>query len=269
MVHHVKQSGDRQETEMHSEEGKQNSQQEISTTNSELENAGNENSPFSISSPGSGRDDDDPLQQESQEGDEPYTASVNISPDEESTPKAPVDAEIDLNQQQMIMLSVQMEERTNQLIRLQADFDNFRKRTYKEREDSEEQVKGSTINELLPVVDTFERARSHIKPQTEGEMIIHRSYQSVYKQLVDCLKRLGVSPMRSEGKPFDPLLHEAVMREPTDQYPEDTVMEELVRGYMLGEKVLRHAMVKVASAPEPVIPSDEGDTQKDDGAEVG
>ena len=88
-------------------------------------------------------------------------------------------------------------------------------------------------------------------------MNIHKSYQSVYKQLVDCLKRIGVSPMRAEGSQFDPNLHEAVMREPTDDHPEGTVMEELMRGYMLGERVIRHAMVKVAAEPEPMIPSDE------------
>jgi molecular chaperone GrpE len=101
-------------------------------------------------------------------------------------------------------------------------------------------------------VDNFERARSQLKPQNDGEMGIHKSYQSVYKQLVDALKRIGVSPMRPEGKDFDPNLHEAVLRQPTDEHPEGTVMEELQRGYFLGDRVLRHALVKVAAAPEPV-----------------
>ncbi|MBW4579199.1 MAG: nucleotide exchange factor GrpE [Tildeniella nuda ZEHNDER 1965/U140] len=157
------------------------------------------------------------------------------------------------------LLKSQLEERSNQCVRIAADFDNYRKRTQREREDLELQVKCSTINELLPVVDNFERARSHIKPQTEQETTIHKSYQSVYKQLVDCLKRIGVAPMRSEGKEFDPSLHEAVMRQPTDEHPEGTVMEELVRGYLLGDRVLRHALVKVAAAPEPVITSEEAD----------
>jgi len=157
------------------------------------------------------------------------------------------------------LLKSQLEERTNQCVRIAADFDNYRKRTQREREDLELQVKCSTINELLPVVDNFERARSHIKPQTDQETTIHKSYQSVYKQLVDCLKRIGVAPMRSEGKEFDPSLHEAVMRQPTDEHPEGTVMEELVRGYVLGDRVLRHALVKVAAAPEPVITSEEAD----------
>lgn len=174
----------------------------------------------------------------------------------------PVEAEVDSRAiaeltQQVESLKAQVEERTGQYMRIAADFDNFRKRTQKEKEDLEQQVKCSTIVELLPVVDNFERARSQIKPQTDQEMNIHKSYQSVYKQLVDCLKRVGVAPMRSEGKEFDPNLHEAVMREATDEQPEGTVIEELVRGYLLGERVLRHAMVKVATAPEPVITSDE------------
>jgi molecular chaperone GrpE len=100
------------------------------------------------------------------------------------------------------------------------------------------------------VVDNFERARSQIKPKTEAEMTIHKSYQSVYKQLVETLKRLGVSALRAEGQEFDPQLHEAVMREPTADYAEGIVIEEFVRGYQLGDRVLRYAMVKVAAPPE-------------------
>lgn len=158
---------------------------------------------------------------------------------------------------QVESLKAQLEERSNQYMRIGADFENFRKRTQKEKEDLEQQAKRNTITELLPVVDNFERARSHLKPQTDAELSIHKSYQSVYKQLVDGLKRLGVSAMRPEGNEFDPNLHEAVMRQPTNEHPEGTVLEELVRGYFLGDRVLRHAMVKVAAAPEPVETSSE------------
>jgi molecular chaperone GrpE len=147
-------------------------------------------------------------------------------------------------------LKAQLDERSSQYMRIAADFENFRKRTLKEKDDLELQVKRNTITELLPIIDNFERARAQIKPQNDGEMGIHKSYQGVYKQLVDCLKRLGVSPMRPEGQEFDPNEHEAVMREPTDEYPEGTVLEELVRGYFLGDRVLRHAMVKVAAQKE-------------------
>ncbi|MGB7443095.1 MAG: nucleotide exchange factor GrpE [Coleofasciculaceae cyanobacterium] len=181
-------------------------------------------------------------------------------------PQAKADAEAyTLLQQENEELKTQLANQTQQLdalktqsVRIAADFDNFRKRTTKEKEELEVQVKRVTISELLAVVDNFERARTQIKPQNDGEMAIHKSYQGVYKQLVDSLKRLGVSPMRPEGQEFDPNFHEAVMREPTDEYPEGAVMEQLVRGYFLGERVLRHAMVKVAAATEPVVTSEEG-----------
>ncbi|MFN6566535.1 nucleotide exchange factor GrpE [Dendronalium sp. ChiSLP03b] len=159
--------------------------------------------------------------------------------------------------QQIESLKAQLEERNTQYMRIAADFENYRKRTSKEKEELDAQVKRNTILELLPIVDNFERARSHLKPQSEGEMTIHKSYQGVYKQLVDSLKRLGVAPMRPEGQEFDPNLHEAVMREPTDEHPEGTVLEELVRGYYLGDRVLRHAMVKVAAPKEDTPPASE------------
>jgi molecular chaperone GrpE len=138
----------------------------------------------------------------------------------------------------------------SQYLRLTADFDNFRRRSAKEKEDLEQQIKRKTLSELLSVVDNFERARTQIKPANDGEMAIHKSYQGVYKTLVDSLKRLGVSAMRPEGKPFDPNYHEAMLREPTNEHPEGTVLEQMVRGYLLNDQVLRHAMVKVSTPTE-------------------
>lgn len=150
-------------------------------------------------------------------------------------------------------LEVQIEQNKNdqsQYMRLTADFDNFRRRTTKEKEELELIIKKKTINELLPVVDNFERARTQIKPADDGEMAIHKSYQGVYKTFVDSLKKIGVSAMRPEGETFDPNYHEAMLREPTNEYEEGIVMEQLVRGYMLNDLVLRHAMVKVAAPQE-------------------
>jgi molecular chaperone GrpE len=164
---------------------------------------------------------------------------------------------IDFLQEEIDTLKQQLEEQTQQVdaykkryITLAAEFDNFRKRTEKEKEELETKTKGKTLMEILDVVDNFERARTQIKPANDGEMGIHKSYQGVYKTLVESLKRLGVSPMRSEGQPFDPTYHEAMMREYTDEHPEGTVIEQLVRGYTLGEQVLRHALVKVAAPKE-------------------
>lgn len=188
---------------------------------------------------------------------EPEVAEVIVEPEPSApesgdTPEEGLEAvAIAALEAQVNELKGQLEERSGQYMRIAADFDNYRRRTAREREELEVQFKGNIIADLLPVVDNFERARSHIKPQTDGEMTIHKSYQGVYKQLVEALKGLGVAAMRAEGQEFDPNYHEAVMREATDQYPEGTVIEELVRGYLLGEKVLRHAMVKVSVLPEP------------------
>jgi molecular chaperone GrpE len=138
-----------------------------------------------------------------------------------------------------------------QYMRLAADFDNFRKRQSRDSEDLRLQITCSTLGEILPVVDNFDRARQQLNPQHEEAQALHRSYQGLYKQLVDVFKQLGVSPMRVEGEPFDPTLHEAVLREPSDAHPEDVVIEELQRGYHLNGRVLRHALVKVSMGPGP------------------
>ncbi|MBF2014043.1 MAG: nucleotide exchange factor GrpE [Rivularia sp. T60_A2020_040] len=184
-------------------------------------------------------------------------SAVNIEDATQATPATEQSNARTAEMAQIESLKAQLDDRSSQYMRIAADFENFRKRTLKEKEDLEIQVKRNTITELLPIVDNFERARAQIKPQNDGEMGIHKSYQGVYKQLVDSLKRLGVSPMRPEGQQFDPKEHEAVMREPTDEYPEGTVLEELVRGYFIGDRVLRHAMVKVAAPQEDTSSSEE------------
>jgi len=151
-----------------------------------------------------------------------------------------------------------------QYARLAADFENFRRRTTKETENLEVQAKKNVITELLPVIDNFERARTQLKPESDGEKAIHSSYQGVYKTLVDCLKKMGVSAMRPEGQEFDPNYHEAMLREATNEYPEGTVIEQLMRGYTIGETILRHAMVKVAVPQEPVITSEQKTTENEE-----
>lgn len=138
-----------------------------------------------------------------------------------------------------------------QSMRMAADFDNFRKRQSRDQDDLRLQITCTTLSEILPVVDNFERARQQLKPQHEEAQSLHGSYQGLYKQLVDVFKQLGVSPMRVEGEPFDPSLHEAVLREPSHDHPEDVVIEELQRGYHLNGRVLRHALVKVSMGPGP------------------
>ena len=157
-----------------------------------------------------------------------------------------------------------------QYMRIAADFDNFRKRQSRDQDELKIQLTCSTLSEILPVVDNFERARQQLDPQGEEAQALHRSYQGLYKQLVDVLKQLGVAPMRVVGQEFDPTLHEAVLREPSDAHAEDVVIEELQRGYHLNGKVLRHAMVKVSMGPGPQnAPAEAGATPDDSAADEG
>jgi len=156
---------------------------------------------------------------------------------------------------ELAALRSEYESLRSQSMRIAADFDNFRKRQSRDQQDQRLQITCSTLSEILPVVDNFERARQQLDPQHEEAQGLHRSYQGLYKQLVDVFKQLGVSPMRVEGEPFDPSLHEAVLREPSDDHPEDVVIAELQRGYHLDGRVLRHALVKVSMGPGPSAPA--------------
>ena len=201
---------------------------------------------------------------EAAEGELEFEVSDDDTPLDSSEMEAVITAlqqEVSTLRQQLTTQTQQADNFKGQYMRIAADFENFRKRTSKEKEELELRIKCNTVNEMLGAVDNFERARLQIKPANDGEMAIHKSYQGVYKQLVEGLKKIGVSAMRPEGGEFDPNYHEAVFQEPTSEYPEGTVIEQVVRGYLLGEKVLRHAMVKVAAAPE------EGSTSENTDAE--
>lgn len=152
---------------------------------------------------------------------------------------------------QLAALQSENESLRGQYMRIAADFDNFRKRQSRDHDDLKLQITCTTLSEILPVVDNFDRARQQLNPQSDEAQSLHRSYQGLYKQLVDVFKQLGVSPMRVEGEPFDPNLHEAVLREESQDHPEDVVIEELQRGYHLNGRVLRHALVKVSMGPGP------------------
>ena len=137
----------------------------------------------------------------------------------------------------------------SQYVRISADFENFRKRQSRDQDDLKIQLVSKALTAILPIVDNFERARQQLKPENEEAQTLHRSYQGLYKQLVEVLKQQGVSPMRVVAQQFDPNLHEAVLREPSQEFNEDIITEELQRGYHLEGKVLRHALVKVSMGP--------------------
>jgi len=145
-------------------------------------------------------------------------------------------------------LREQLDDRKQQYLRLYADFENFRKRTERDKEEQEGNITSKILKKILPVVDDFERAQLQISPKTDGEASIHKSYQSVYKQLLKCLKETGVVRMECVGQDFDPNFHEAIMQEPSTEYDEGIITEELRPGYLVSDdRVLRHSLVKVSS----------------------
>ncbi len=153
------------------------------------------------------------------------------------------------NDARLEQLEKEHETLKSQYVRIAADFENFRKRQSRDQDDLKIQLVSKALTAILPIVDNFERARQQLKPEGEEAQTLHRSYQGLYKQLVEVLKQQGVAPMRVIGQQFDPNLHEAVLREASQEFNEDIITEELQRGYHLEGKVLRHALVKVSMGP--------------------
>lgn len=141
-------------------------------------------------------------------------------------------------------LKAQIDELQNRLLRTQADFDNFRRRTRSEKEEAAKYASQNVIEQLLPVVDNFERAVSASKENQDVEALL-KGLDMIYRQLGQVLEGEGVKPIEAVGQPFNPEYHHAVMQVESDEHEAGTVIEELQRGYMLKDKVIRPAMVKV------------------------
>ena len=129
--------------------------------------------------------------------------------------------------------------------RQMAEFDNFRKRTDKEKSAMFEMGASDVIKKLLPVVDNFERALATLKDDEKNGF--SEGIEKIYRQLMEELAKLGATPMNCEGQEFDPNFHNAVMHVEDEKYGENVVVEEMQKGYMYKDTVLRHAMVKVAN----------------------
>lgn len=137
------------------------------------------------------------------------------------------------------------DENLNRYLRAQADFDNYRRRTIKEKEDLTQYASLKLVGQLLPVLDNFQRAL-----QTGGEGAESGSFAKgvdmIYRQLSQVLEAEGLKPMESVGQPFDPELHQAIMQVESEEYDEGIVVEVIQPGYMMKDKVIRPAMVKVS-----------------------
>lgn len=138
----------------------------------------------------------------------------------------------------------------DQLLRRQAEFENYRKRVERERAELYQHGRDDVLLQFLPVVDNFERALSSLE-KSEGDAEALRSgVELIHKQFKDALAKFGLEPVEAVGMAFDPHVHEAVTTEATDLHKENTVIEEFQRGYKIGDRLLRPAKVKVASSPE-------------------
>lgn len=158
---------------------------------------------------------------------EPETAEASAAP--EQTPEE--------------TLQASLKEQEDKYLRLLAEYDNYRKRSQKEKEHAWSSSKADTIKEILPVYDNLERA---LKQETADEAYA-KGVEMIMTQFKTVLEKLGVEEIPAEGQPFDPQVHNAVMHMDDDSLGENVVAEVFQAGFRMGDKIIRHAMVKVAN----------------------
>ena len=174
---------------------------------------------------------------------------ANSETDEASSPKedfAPEAASVEAFAQEMIRkLEAEKKQLLDQLVRKQAEMENVRKRTQREKEEFLQYSLFNTLQSLLPVLDGFELA---LASDGSGEEY-RKGVELIYQQFCGALEKLGVEPIEAKDREFDPHLHEAVATQETDQYPDHQVIEEIQRGYYFKSRVLRPARVMVSQRP--------------------
>ncbi|WP_226002806.1 nucleotide exchange factor GrpE [Paenibacillus sp. BJ-4] len=166
-----------------------------------------------------------------QEQEEPVNEAAALEAQEEDTEVAKLRAEAEEHQQRFL--------------RAQADFDNFRRRTLKEKEELAKYASMKLVTELVPVLDNFERALATAQQGAETESFA-KGVEMIFRQFEGVLQAEGVTAMNSVGQPFNPDFHQAIMQVESEEHEEGIVVEEVQKGYMLKDKVLRPAMVKVS-----------------------
>lgn len=188
----------------------------------------------------------DNMQEDLQQTQEPETRQEEVVEEPQRAAEEAAEAGNDAGASaELEKLRAESEEYQQRLLRTQADFDNFRRRTVKEKEELGKYASAKLITELLPVIDNFERALS-----SAGESADASSYtkgvEMIFRQLEGILKAEGLTPMEAEGQPFNPEFHQAIMQVESDEHDEGVVVEVVQKGYLLKDKVLRPAMVKVS-----------------------
>lgn len=154
--------------------------------------------------------------------------------------------DVEINNNELEKLQEKYNELNNQYVRLAADFDNYRKRQAQERESLLKYGAENALKKMIEVLDNFERGKKALENVDDCEKC-KESFNLVHKQVVETMVKLGLETIEAEGQAFDPNFHEAVMQTPTSEHPEHTVINELQKGYKMGDKVLRPSLVNVAT----------------------
>ncbi len=164
---------------------------------------------------------------------------MNKASAEETTEEAILEEQEAAVENEADALKAQLAEANDKYLRLAAEYDNFRKRSAKEKSDAYADAYSDAIKALLPLADALDKA-NEFNPEDEG-------IKALSKLLTDTFSKIGVTPIESDGKEFDPNLHNAIMHEEDESMGENLVAQTFQKGYLLGEKVIRHAMVKVVN----------------------
>ncbi|MFB6496522.1 nucleotide exchange factor GrpE [Bacillus haynesii] len=154
------------------------------------------------------------------------------------------DTQTEMLEKQLKELQERLEEKENKLLRVQADFENYKRRARLDLEAAEKYRSQRIISELLPALDNFERALQ-LDPDNEQTKSLLQGMEMVHRQILEALKNEGVEQIPSIGEQFDPNMHQAVMQVEDEAYESNAVVEELQKGYKLKDRVIRPSMVKV------------------------
>ena len=173
--------------------------------------------------------------------------NVEIKEEEKAEKEESVEEKSSENNAEYTALQEKYDTLNQQYLRLAADFENFRKRQEQERENLLKFGTENALKKLIEVLDNFERGKKALEKVEDCEKV-KESFDLVHKQVVDALTKMGLETTETEGKEFDPNFHDAVMQTPTSEQPEHTIINELQKGYKMGDKVLRPALVNVATA---------------------
>ncbi|SHN62564.1 molecular chaperone GrpE [Butyrivibrio hungatei DSM 14810] len=179
------------------------------------------------------------------EAEEKEEKAAEETASEENVTEAEAETSEETKKEKKDPLKEKIDELNDKVMRQMAEFENFRKRTDKEKAQMFEQGQANVLEKLLPVVDNFERGLAAV-PEADKDGAFADGMNKIYKQLMKQLEDLGVTPIEAVGKEFDPNLHNAVMQVESEEYESGMVAQELQKGYMFHETVLRHSMVGVS-----------------------